>query len=111
MLLKELRVYFLNWYDPARFLLHIFLTVPRQPDPNAFANKPSLQHIPGSDHRNAAEIELGYIEEKLRLIQMSLEILTGVCAKLPDLEPVAEEDIPGTDFVTLAKPRLLTYFY
>ncbi|KIJ54300.1 hypothetical protein M422DRAFT_154105 [Sphaerobolus stellatus SS14] len=56
-----------------------------------FARKPSLQHTPGTDHRNVAEQELGYTEERLRLTQLSLEILTGICAKLPEPEPAEEE--------------------
>ena len=31
------------------------------------------------------------IERRLRVLQLSLEILTGVCATLPEPEPVEEE--------------------
>ncbi|KLO07006.1 ARM repeat-containing protein [Schizopora paradoxa] len=46
--------------------------------------KLSIKNAPKSDHRTPAEIELDFIETKLRNIQLSLEILTGVCATLPD---------------------------
>ncbi len=52
--------------------------------------KLSLKGGPKSDHRTPAEIELAQIERKLRTVQLSLEILTGVCATLPDPEPVVE---------------------
>lgn len=39
------------------------------------------------------EKELERIEAKLRNVQLSLEILTSVCATLPDPEPSAEEEI------------------
>jgi len=64
-----------------------------QPDQDETWNKPSLQHTPGSDHKTSVERDLGYIEENLRVTLLALEILTGMCAKLPDLEPVTN-DIP-----------------
>lgn len=48
--------------------------------------KLSLKHTPKSDHKSPAEIELEKIETRLRTVQLSLEILTGVCATLPDPE-------------------------
>jgi hypothetical protein len=72
-----------------------------QPDEDETANKPSLQHAPSSDHKTSAERELGYIEENLRLTLLALEILTGMCAKLPEPEPIAEEDIPGSFVILL----------
>ncbi|KAI5117703.1 hypothetical protein M0805_003193 [Coniferiporia weirii] len=55
-------------------------------------DKPSLKHTPKSDHRSPSERELDRIEAKLRNIQLSLEILTGVCATLPDPEPASVEE-------------------
>ena len=52
--------------------------------------KLSLKNQPKIDHRTPAEIELEKLERKLRTIQQSLEILTGVCAQLPDPEPEAD---------------------
>ncbi|KAL9716392.1 hypothetical protein Ac2012v2_000839 [Leucoagaricus gongylophorus] len=49
-------------------------------------DKLSLKHTPKSDHKSPAEIELEKIETRLRTVQLSLEILTGVCATLPDPE-------------------------
>ncbi|KAF8899116.1 armadillo-type protein [Infundibulicybe gibba] len=44
----------------------------------------SLKNTPKSDHKSPLEIELEQIEKDLRTIQLTLEILTGVCATLPD---------------------------
>ena len=46
-----------------------------------------------TDHKTPSEIELERLEAKLRTVQLALEILTGVCATLPD--PVLE--IAGED--------------
>lgn len=52
----------------------------------------SIKNTPKTDHRSPSEIELEKLERKLRTIQQALEILTGVCATLPDPEPEAEVD-------------------
>ena len=52
--------------------------------------KLSIKGSPKSDHKNPAEIELAQLERKLRTVELSLEILTGVCATLPDPEPIAD---------------------
>ncbi|KAH8111844.1 armadillo-type protein [Phellopilus nigrolimitatus] len=54
--------------------------------------KLSLKHTPKSDHKSPGERELERIEARLRNVQLSLEILTGVCATLPDPDPVSEAD-------------------
>ncbi|KAG6842438.1 hypothetical protein C0991_007568 [Blastosporella zonata] len=46
--------------------------------------KLSLKHTPGSDHKSAEEIDLARLEMTLRTVQLALEILTGLCATLPD---------------------------
>ncbi|EIN13869.1 ARM repeat-containing protein [Punctularia strigosozonata HHB-11173 SS5] len=46
--------------------------------------KLSLKNAPKSDHRTAEETELARTENQLRTVQLALEILTGVCATLPD---------------------------
>jgi hypothetical protein len=43
-----------------------------------------LRHAPMSDHRTPDEKELERIETELFNVQLCLEILTGVCANLPD---------------------------
>jgi hypothetical protein len=48
--------------------------------------KLSLKNTPKSDHKSAVEIELERLEAKLRTVQLSLEILTGACATLPEPE-------------------------
>ena len=61
--------------------------------------KLSLKNTPKTDHRSPAELELERLERRLRTIQQALEILTGVCATLPDPEPEAAdgEDEDGLD--------------
>lgn len=51
-----------------------------------------------TDHKTSSEIELERLETRLRTIQLALEILTGVCATLPDPElEIAGEDVEGQD--------------
>lgn len=65
--------------------------------------KESMKHGPKSDHQSEPEAELSRLESKLRTLQLSLEILTGTCATLPDPEPDAhptdndddDEDVEG----------------
>ncbi|KZT30974.1 ARM repeat-containing protein [Neolentinus lepideus HHB14362 ss-1] len=52
--------------------------------------KLSLKNTPKSDHKSAEELELERIETKLRSIQLALEILTGACATLPDVDLAME---------------------
>ncbi len=49
------------------------------------------------DHRSPSEIELERLERKLKTVQLALEILTGVCATLPDPEPPVEEEVGEED--------------
>ncbi|OAX40891.1 ARM repeat-containing protein [Rhizopogon vinicolor AM-OR11-026] len=56
-------------------------------EPPQLANL-SLKGTPKSDHRSDTEVELERLENKLRTIQLALEILTGACATLPD--PISE---------------------
>jgi hypothetical protein len=41
------------------------------------------------------EVELERLENKLRAIQLALEILTGVCATLPDPEADSGPEMPA----------------
>jgi hypothetical protein len=43
-----------------------------------------LKNTPQSDHKSQIELELEKLEGRLRAVQLALEILTGVCATLPD---------------------------
>lgn len=52
--------------------------------------KLTLKHVPKNDHKRPAEIELERLERRLRTVQLAVEILTGVSATLPDLEPEPE---------------------
>ena len=47
---------------------------------------PHLQNVPGSDHKSPNELEAERIEAQLRTVQLALEILSGICASLPDVE-------------------------
>ncbi|OCH95725.1 ARM repeat-containing protein [Obba rivulosa] len=57
--------------------------------------KLSLKHAPKSDHKTESQIELERLEQRLRTVQSTLEILTGLCATLPD--PVSPSDGPETE--------------
>ncbi|KAG6849976.1 hypothetical protein H0H93_002978 [Arthromyces matolae] len=61
--------------------------------------KPSLKGTPGSDHKSKAEIELTRLETRLQTVRLALEILTGVCATLPDpkVEVPEESENEGDD--------------
>ena len=63
-----------------------------KPSVDPVADKPSLKHAPKADHKSPTEMALDRIEAKLRNVQLSLEILTGICATLPDPEEVEDED-------------------
>ncbi|KAF9654129.1 ARM repeat-containing protein [Thelephora ganbajun] len=52
----------------------------------------SLKHTPKSDNKSPTELELECFENRLRTIQLGLEILTSVCATLPDSEIPPEDD-------------------
>ncbi len=53
-------------------------------------SEPAIEHLslktPKSDHESLIELQLEALESKLRAVQLSLEILTGVCATLPEPE-------------------------
>lgn len=48
--------------------------------------------LPKPDHKTETELELELIEGQLRTLILALEVLTGVCANLPDPEPVKEDE-------------------
>ena len=52
----------------------------------------SLKNKPKSDHKSSIELDLERFENRLRTIQLGLEILTSVCATLPDSEVPPEDD-------------------
>ncbi|KAG8879415.1 hypothetical protein FRB97_001642 [Tulasnella sp. 331] len=54
--------------------------------------KLSLQHIPDHDHKTPVILELDDIENRLRTVELALEIMTSVCAKLPDPKPGLADD-------------------
>ena len=52
---------------------------------------------PQSDHKSDIERQLDALESRLRTVQLSLEILTGVCATLPDPETDNVPDDEGAE--------------
>jgi hypothetical protein len=52
---------------------------------------------PQSDHKTDIERQLDALESRLRTVQLSLEILTGVCATLPDPETDTVPDEEGAE--------------
>ncbi|EGO02511.1 hypothetical protein SERLA73DRAFT_175968 [Serpula lacrymans var. lacrymans S7.3] len=44
----------------------------------------SSKHMPKSDHKTPDQFELDRLENKLRIVLLTLEVLTGTCAMLPD---------------------------
>ncbi|KAF8640573.1 hypothetical protein AX17_000235 [Amanita inopinata Kibby_2008] len=59
--------------------------------------KLSLKNTPVSDHKSSAELELEKLEGKLKTIQLALEVLTGVCATLPDPELGTSHEEEGVE--------------
>ncbi|KAG8219606.1 ARM repeat-containing protein [Butyriboletus roseoflavus] len=59
----------------------------------------SPKNTPKSDHKSQTELDLEQLENRLRTIQLALEILTGVCATLPD--PVSGISTNENDEVNL----------
>jgi hypothetical protein len=51
------------------------------------ANQWDAKHHPKSDNKSETELGLERVETKLRAVQLALEILTGVCATIPDPDP------------------------
>jgi hypothetical protein len=45
-----------------------------------------------SDHRSDSEVQLERIEARLRTVQLALELLTAICAQLPESAPLTEEE-------------------
>jgi len=45
-----------------------------------------------SDHRSESEVQLERIETKLHTVQLALEILTAICAQVPESAPLTEEE-------------------
>lgn len=72
---------------------HVLELVKKQDEePKIEETRPSLKKTPRSDHKSPEERELEKVEMKLRNVQLALEILTGVCATLPDPDPASEVD-------------------
>ncbi|KAI6047851.1 ARM repeat-containing protein [Pisolithus marmoratus] len=64
--------------------------VARQASEPPEIEKLSLKHAPKSDIKSPTELELEKLENRLRTVQLALEILTGAYATLPD--PVTEAE-------------------
>ena len=57
------------------------------PETGADSNK----HAPKADYKSPSEIGLEKVEIRLRSVQLALEVLTSVCATLPDPDFGADE--------------------
>ena len=68
--------------------------------------KLSIKGTPKSDHKSDIEVQLEALEARLRTVQLSLEILTGVSATLPDPEndASAEEEDDDEDIAEDGTP-------
>ncbi|KAJ1302756.1 hypothetical protein OPQ81_003065 [Rhizoctonia solani] len=66
-------------------------TLADPPAPPPQNNSLKFAKLPKSDDKSPGELVLERIERRLRALQLSLEILTGVCAQLPDPEPLTED--------------------
>ncbi|KAF4604783.1 hypothetical protein EYR40_003565 [Pleurotus pulmonarius] len=60
-------------------------------------NEPPIKNLPKSDHKSDHERELERLENVLRTVQLALEIMTGMCAMLPDSEPHGDDEVEGDD--------------
>lgn len=60
-------------------------------------NEPPIKNLPKSDHKSDSERELERLENVLRTVQLALEIMTGMCAMLPDSEPHGDDEAEGDD--------------
>ncbi len=67
--------------------------------------------IPDSDHKSPIEVQLDALESKLRTVQLSLEILTGVCATLPDPEPDLARDQEDEDGPSIFVCKIMNVAY
>ncbi|KAF9225574.1 ARM repeat-containing protein [Gyrodon lividus] len=67
--------------------------VTRQANEPPAIEKLCLKNTPKSDHRSPTELDFERLENRLRTVQLALEILTGACASLPD--PVS--GVPNDD--------------
>ncbi|KAL5536078.1 hypothetical protein ACEPAF_4183 [Sanghuangporus sanghuang] len=75
----------------------IELVKKQEEEPKIVDQKPSLKKTPKLDHRTPEERELERIEARLRNVLLSLEVLTGVCATLPDPEPELDSGEGGEE--------------
>lgn len=74
-------------------------------------DKLTINNEPKSDHKSSSEVELERLEKKLRSVQLALEVMTGVCATLPEPEPDMAEEAADEDdgsFITLESRTALT---
>ncbi|KAF8518620.1 armadillo-type protein [Gautieria morchelliformis] len=81
----------LNLEEVTASVMQLLQSLPEQDAP---LTNPSLEHVPRSDHKTSSQVELGYVEETLRITLLALEILTGICAKLPEPDTTLDEDSP-----------------
>ncbi|KAI9508368.1 ARM repeat-containing protein [Russula earlei] len=67
---------------------------------NSDANQWATKHQTIPDHKSETEVGLERVETKLKTVQLALEILTGVCATLPDPDYGSEATASPDDSAT-----------
>jgi hypothetical protein len=58
---------------------------------------PVLKNGAKSDHKSAADVELEWIETEMRAVKLALELVTAICAELPEPEDEEDEEIEDDD--------------
>ncbi|KAF9502190.1 ARM repeat-containing protein [Pleurotus eryngii] len=82
---------FVNLVDTSQSVLALVSQQANEPP----INKPPIKNLPKSDHKSDSERELERLENVLRTVQLALEIMTGMCAMLPDSEPHGDDEVEG----------------
>jgi hypothetical protein len=53
---------------------------------------PVLKNGAKSDHKSTADVELEWIETEMRTVKFALELITAICAELPEPEDEDAQD-------------------
>jgi hypothetical protein len=54
---------------------------------------PVLKNGAKSDHKSTADVELEWIEAEMRTVKLALELITAICAELPEPDDEDDEEI------------------
>jgi len=64
-----------------------------QENPAIAKQAPVLKNGAKSDHKSTADIEFEWIETEIRTVKLALELITAICAELPEPDDADEETI------------------